>query len=435
MSCATNLWETLKSTSSEDILTVEQLCVNIEALFANVEPNRKLFCFTLYPVTENIRGSDEFIWHNNKLHEVHRVTTTAPVKEVPLKLRGSLSSLANPITNKIVLLAPNLSSSSEKFCIEIVSVTGQKESIQVTPFTTFSSLKSVAGVPPSTPILIKGNFISERNDNHMLDFYDVKEGCKAYLAPQIRTKLFRVPSRNTNFCSLIPPAEESSDSVLCRQIRLNYLDANSTRTELLVVHAHPQCTYETLVQLLKMETDETYFENLPMESLMAITAQWSNFLSRNALSRLVECLSACKQPVQFSVPDEILTSALLKENEFRLSAETQKKFAEAEISHDIDWLFVVDDKQKEIAEEFAPKAGCSPSEFLHCMRFQKCKRFTPLWRKFNRANRGQLETKFKPLDCYLLDTKLDSYTTLHSVLAPIKPGHPKLTLLISGSIS
>jgi hypothetical protein len=112
----------------------------------------------------------------------------------------------------------------------------------------------------------------------------------------------------------------------------------------------------------------------------------------------------------------------------------QSKFSEAEVSFNIDWLELVNQFQTQIATKYAPLAGCSVKEFLSALRFQHCSSFTPLWRYFNRADRGMLEKYSLAPDCYLWDIIENGYRRLSDILTP-PPNRLKLTLLIAGSFS
>jgi hypothetical protein len=64
---------------------------------------------------------------------------------------------------------------------------------------------------------------------------------------------------------------------------------------------------------------------------------------------LVRLLSNKTDPdLKYTAWDEILGQALKEEHEFRISEEAQRKFYEAELSMDIDWLIVISKVQEKV---------------------------------------------------------------------------------------
>jgi len=68
------------------------------------------------------------------------------------------------------------------------------------------------------------------------------------------------------------------------------------------------------------------------------------------------------------------------------------------------------------------------------MRFQSCNTFTPLWRHFNRADRGCLEPQIIAPDCYFWDLSLNTYHRFSDYL-PCSDTPRQLTVLLAGSFS
>jgi hypothetical protein len=185
--------------------------------------------------------------------------------------------------------------------------------------------------------------------------------------------------------------------------------------------------------MVKMEIEPSYFTKLSKMEIISIDPCHHQNLSHSALQRFTDALLNSTNSV--IVPDDILKQALQEEHQIRISPDMQSKFSEAELSHDKDWLEIVEIFQKKIAEKYAPLAGCTEKDFLRALRFQHCESFTPLWRLFNRAERGALEKSTIAPDCYLWEISNNRYLRLSDTLKPSSGNHTKLTVLIAGSFS
>jgi len=123
-----------------------------------------------------------------------------------------------------------------------------------------------------------------------------------------------------------------------------------------------------------------------------------------------------------------------EEHQLRVSAETQKRFSEAELSFDIDWLFIANDIQTNIASKYSVLCGVSNEEFLTAMRYQPIQDFMPIWRKYNRAGRGLLTIGSVTPDCILWESSLKTFVRFSDLLIP-KSNKKQITLVLAGSLS
>jgi len=238
--------------------------------------------------------------------------------------------------------------------------------------------------------------------------------------------------KNVSYCSTVA-IYDKGDTVIPNFIHVRFRDYMTTRLNWLRFYIHPECSFQNFELIVKMETEHNYFSNLDKNELFKIDPNIQKNLSYSALQRFSQEL--LNSDTLVLVPDDILQQALLEEHNTRISPNMQTNFSNAEVSLDIDWLEVVNEFQSQIATKYAPLAGCSVSEFLTALRFQHCNSFTPLWRVFNRADKGTLEKYIFAPDCYLWDNTQKAYSRLSDLLMPSHNNITRLTVLLAGSFS
>lgn len=84
---------------------------------------------------------------------------------------------------------------------------------------------------------------------------------------------------------------------------------------------------------------------------------------------------------------------LLRENELRISTETQALFSQAELRADTDWMEVVEDLQREVLRSVALVPEQEMAAALTCLRrapydYPELKSI-PLYHRYQRSRRGQ----------------------------------------------
>lgn len=124
-----------------------------------------------------------------------------------------------------------------------------------------------------------------------------------------------------------------------------------------------------------------------------------------------------------------IDSALILEEKLRLSPEIQNKMYQAEKSSDIDWICIVSNLQKNIAEKFCPNCELCRDKLLHKIRTAEST-IVPHWRKYNRASRGHFGLGSEIIDCILINANNHQPLMLSDYVSTVKP-----TVLIAGSIS
>jgi hypothetical protein len=126
---------------------------------------------------------------------------------------------------------------------------------------------------------------------------------------------------------------------------------------------------------------------------------------------------------------------LRRENELRLSEETQEKYAAAEASTDTDWLAVTEALQKQVVMEFG--YDDSMEDALYCLRCASqlypndpAMKEIPLYVKYNRARDGQLKEGDEAPNTVAVDLNGTSCKLLDCVADTNKP-----LVVVAGSYS
>jgi len=266
---------------------------------------------------------------------------------------------------------------------------------------------------------------------------EVELGDILVVSPLLEKK-YQISDKDTNFCSTAPPNQKFKNPVLLGSTILKYKDPMIERLKWIKFYFHPECPIDIFTFLVKLETDLVFWQNPQQQEIEKIVKLNINKnFSYSTLQKFTMVLLNGNNSRRNVIDDNILGTALKEEHEFRVSKKTQERFSQAELSLDHDWLDVVNTYQKQLAEKYSKVVGCTSSEFLDALRFQQCKSFLPIWRKFNRAERGYLEEKQITPDCYLYDLNSNEYKTLYEIIDPPtkEDKKRKLTILLAGSFS
>jgi len=263
--------------------------------------------------------------------------------------------------------------------------------------------------------------------------------------PVLDNGSFLVDASHVDYCSTLQPQTNSqTGTVTPVQVNVAFTEKMTRRNESVRFYLHPQVKSNRLILLIKMETDPDHFKKLTFQELVAIPSDVRDMLSRGSLNRIMDSICA-NTPQVPHVPEDILREALIEEHSMRVSQEIQTKFSKAELSFDIDWLFVANDIQLSIATKYAEKAEVTVDEFLAAMRYQPVTDFLPIWRKYNRAGRGFLTQGSVAPDCCLFDVQRSKFLRLSDYIKP-PPSmasslglggaeQRRITLLLAGSLS
>jgi len=95
------------------------------------------------------------------------------------------------------------------------------------------------------------------------------------------------------------------------------------------------------------------------------------------------------------IPVDTLRKMLIRENELRLSQETQARYADAETRWDIDWMLVTEELQHQVVQEFGFQDRMDEALYsLRCAHIihpdQADFKTFPLYVKYNRAKDGTI---------------------------------------------
>jgi hypothetical protein len=254
----------------------------------------------------------------------------------------------------------------------------------------------------------------------------------------IVNQLPRVP---VSFCctflnpKLLKDDAKSKEAIV---VPILFQDPQTRRVENLSLFCHPDLSIEKLIEMVRTELDPGYFSSLSSAERKKLNP---NLMSKPALLNLTRAI--CQSPKDEKVkeiPPEILKKALQEEHEMRTCQETQSRFSQAEKSNDKDWLFVAEDFQRKIAEKYCTECeDLTAEEFLSALRYQSSE-FLPLWKKYNRARRGFLNTGSIAPDCPLWNIEAQAYSWLHDItgikaLSSLKHNKKTITITVAGSYS
>eukprot|EP01124_Arcella_intermedia_P032387 TRINITY_DN7542_c0_g1_i1.p1 TRINITY_DN7542_c0_g1~~TRINITY_DN7542_c0_g1_i1.p1 ORF type:complete len:446 (-),score=49.86 TRINITY_DN7542_c0_g1_i1:651-1988(-) len=395
--------------------------------------------FDVYKVLDPMEpqhGGREFTFFQNTFYtkENHTLTHKDSLetwRDVPIK------DIADPLTNKLVY----------SYYVSEENESDIQISINVDVFFDSKPSKRVALSVPCSASIVElkervsgaiGESVSSSKvmlgeqplSGGSLQHHRLPQGATLHMVPPLYEPDTNISQKAKRFCSVLPPLKPpSGPSVVPSQSAVRYLNNSTKRVCWIRLYHHPDCSWDTIQQTFHIETNPQYLN----QNALSVSKQRLPNLSRSALERLTQILVGGEKKQFYPIPEQVLHETLQEEHKWRTSPETQKLFAAAEVSHDIDWLEVVDKFQTELATQKAAQIGCSTTDFLYSMRGQTCSTFNPIWRYYNRADRGYIEIETPAPDCYLWDMKVSQFKRLYDYLSPAKTN--QLTVLIAGSFS
>lgn len=121
---------------------------------------------------------------------------------------------------------------------------------------------------------------------------------------------------------------------------------------------------------------------------------------------------------------------LRREEELRLSAAVQERYAAVEIdSSDLDWMHVTEELQRQVVREFGATED-TEVEALMALRHGATKgRYQSLYVRYQRARQGELLVGDRVPNCRLVDVEMKA-TSLHDEIDDQRP-----VCLLAGSYS
>jgi len=347
-----------------------------------------------------------------------------------------LSNIKSPFNGKIEIYLPM--NKSDSFEV-ILHYRGRTKSIYLTPDMLIEELKD--RISKLFCLAIHMIQLKVRNngkdmiEGYVRDF-NLKKG------DELTVTVNELPLVPVSYCCTFLNTKskiEEENAKPAIVVPILFQDCQTKRLENLLLFCHSDVSMERLVEMIRTELDPDYFATLSPEGLKKINPA---FMSKPALLNLTRaiCRPAKQDEVNIAeIPPEILKLALQEEHEKRTCQQTQSLFSQAEKSNDKDWLFVAEKFQQEIADKYHKQYdNISADEFLSALRYQSSE-YLPIWKKYNRARRGFLNTSSIASDCPLWNLHTQSYSWLSDILVnkPLLNQIPKktVTIVVAGSYS
>lgn len=291
--CNNNAIKPIVADSFKKNLTVEDLISKLKKFIGNNDSKNWLLNIDAAQIMKSLAPYGNYLYDVKKKSFYTRKNISGDLESNFDKnslYKSNLQEIVHPLTNAIIFDFINLKKDdvSNYFTIFIKTLTGKTITVLINSNMTMFEVKTAIlhkeGIPHDQQRLIFAGL--QLDDELTVGYYKITHNSTVHLVLRLRGGMHHISSGRTDYCSTTLPEQNldpQEPKTILADFTINYKLDNLPKT--ITFFLHPKCPPEIIMNMINMETDDKYFDNLTNEEFQSIDKNLLELLSRNALLR------------------------------------------------------------------------------------------------------------------------------------------------------